>query len=351
MKTFSNYFIPGLCVIALLLGMCKGSPSDKEVKTGKAGDHLDLFAVMNTFENSGSPGSFEKSLNSKSKGVNNLDLNEDGETDYIKVTDKKIDDQSHVLVLQVDVAPGKTQDVATIEIQKTAESTAHLQIIGDDDLYGSDYIVEPKSNEAAAGFAVATTFAVNVWSWPAVAYIYSPGYVVYASPYHYEYYPVWWEPWPVVVYDVYYPVVAVYHTHYAYSDGYRFVNIHEHYHDKYRVTTSFRYHEKNHGVSHTKINVQERHKDGGDGNVKRDKHDAVGKDKQAAPSRDNKGNSPAKYDNKNSGGKDYRKPSGNDGSGVKKYPAPKSQPKQQSNPQPKGGKQPGGAPKGGGKHK
>lgn len=243
MNFIVKYIIPGVAVTSLVFAACSSS-GEKEEKTGKAGDQLDLFAVLKTFEKSSSPEAFEKSLNSSAEGVNNLDLNEDGQTDYIKVTDKKIDDQSHVLVLQVDVAQGETQDVATIQIQKTGEQEASLQIVGDEDLYGDEYIVEPKSDVAAAGLVVATTYAVNVWTWPAVAYIYSPSYVVWTSPYYYEYYPVWWEPWPVVAYDVYYPVVAVHHVHYTFSDGYRFVNVHENYHNHYRVKTKFSYHEK-----------------------------------------------------------------------------------------------------------
>lgn len=380
MKTFSNYFIPGLCVIALLFGMCKGSSSDKEAKTGKAGDQLDLFAVMSTFEKSSSPESFEKSLNSKSGGVNNLDLNEDGQTDYIKVTDKKIDDQSHVLILQVDVAAGETQDVATIQLQKKGENEAYIQIVGDEDLYGSDYIVEPQGEEAAAGFVVATTYAVNVWTWPAVAYIYSPAYVVWASPYYYEYYPVWWEPWPVVAYDVYYPVVSVYHVNYAFSDGYRFVNVHENYHNNYRVKTHFNYHEKNYGSHDVKVNVKNDNKGdnrdwkGNDGNQKDNSgNKSSGNDKNASPANDQSKASPGNDKNK-SGGNDYNKSQGNDksgggqkqdakksspadGGGINKTNAPKSSPQKQNNTgkqnaAPKGAKGGGsGGHGGGGKHK
>lgn len=245
-KTYSKYYIPALLVVGLFFAMCNSS-DEKEAKLGKAGDQFDLFAVMSLFEKSASPEDFETAINTKANGVNNLDLNEDGQTDYIKVIDKKIDDNSHCFILQVDVAEGSTQDVATIEIQKITDSEANVQIIGDPELYGSDYIVEPKSNVAAAGFVVATTSTVNVWSWPYVTHVYSPSYVVYESPYRYEYYPVWYQPWPVVSYDVYYPTVSSHRVNYHYSDGYRFVNIHENYHNNYRVTSKFKYNEKDHG--------------------------------------------------------------------------------------------------------
>lgn len=374
-----KYIIPGIAVTSLVFAACSSS-GEKEGKTGKAGDQLDLFAVLKTFEGSSSPEAFEKSLNSSAEGVNNLDLNEDGQTDYIKVTDKKIDDASHVLVLQVDVAEGETQDVATIQIQKTGEQEASLQIVGDEDLYGDDYIVEPKQDVAAAGFVVATTYAVNVWTWPAVTYIYSPSYVVWTSPYYYEYYPVWWEPWPVVAYDVYYPVVSVHHVHYGFSDGYRFVHVHENYHNHYRVKTKFSYHEKNYGLKHGDVHVKN-HNKGNDGGWKgndnawkensgNDKHDNGG-----GKQKDNTAKAvPAKNDapggNDKARSNDFGKSSGNDKGGAPKQEAKKSAPSydgggnKQSAPKaaapkqqntnkgggaPKGGN--GGGGKGGGKHR
>lgn len=247
MKTYSMYFMALVIGAVIVVTNCRG-PQEKDEKIGKAGDQFDLFAVMSIFQSSGSPESFEKSINSKSTGVNNLDLNDDGETDYIRVEDHKVDDNSHAIVLQAVVADGKTQDIAVIEVVKTGDNEAHIQIIGDKELYGSDYIVEPKSKTADAGFVVATTFAVNVWAWPCVAFIYSPAYVVWVSPYYYAYYPVWWDPWPIVAYEVYYPIVSVYHVHYQFSDGYRFVAVHENYHNNYHTSTNFAYNPRNYGT-------------------------------------------------------------------------------------------------------
>lgn len=377
-KTLAKYYIPGLLVTGLFFGMCN-SPEDQESKLGKAGDQFDLFAVLSLFEKSSSPEEFEKSVNTQSNGVNNLDLNEDGETDYVKVIDKKINESSHCFILQVDIAEGSTQDIATIEMQKIKDGEAHVQIIGDPELYGSDYIVEPKSKVAAAGFVVATTYAVNVWSWPFVTYVYSPAYVVYESPYRYEYYPVWYEPWPVVAYEVYYPVVSVYRVNYVYSDGYRFVNIHEHYHSNYHVSTKFNYHEKDHGngkpvnvPNHNNGNSgaspgQGNNESGGGNQKENNGYDAGGKDNGT----DNSNHKSGKSDNdksqpgndgKSEPKKDPNAGEGNSGAGSKQDKSPPkevkspakspSAPKQNAQPKqpsaPKGGKQSGGG--GGGKH-
>ncbi|HTF05155.1 MAG TPA: hypothetical protein VK826_14100 [Bacteroidia bacterium] len=368
-----------VCVVAAI-GFTMCGDSAKADKTGKAGDNLDLYAVLNLLEKSSSPEAFEKSLNDKTVAVNNLDLNEDGETDYIRVEDKQVGD-AHVFVLQIPVESGKAQDVAVIEIEKKGEKEAHIQIIGDEALYGKDFIVEPAPVESqAALLVVATTETVNVWAWPFVTYVYSPAYVVYASPYRYEYYPVYWEPWPVVTYDVYYPVVVTHHKHYHRSDGYRFVNVHEHYNAHYRTTTHFVYSEKNHGVKapkghggnwnkhdngndgggkkndngggspgdrtndHGNKDNGGNHKDGKGGN--NDKHDQGGSDKK----NDKGGSDNKKNDN---GGNDNKK---NDNGGKNKSPGndqhkspDKKQDNKQSPKQPSGGNNKGGGK--GGKHK
>jgi hypothetical protein len=46
-------------------------------------------------------------------------------------------------VLQAVVSENEKQDIAVIEIEKTGDTTAVLQIIGDEDIYGEQVIVEP----------------------------------------------------------------------------------------------------------------------------------------------------------------------------------------------------------------
>ena len=51
---------------------------------GTAGDHFSLEGALELFKKSDSPEDFEKMLNKETNFVNNLDLNEDEEIDYIK---------------------------------------------------------------------------------------------------------------------------------------------------------------------------------------------------------------------------------------------------------------------------
>jgi hypothetical protein len=183
----------------------------------KIGNDLDLFAVLETFKNSTSIQTFEEKINSKDEIINNLDLNEDGQVDYIKVIDKK-ENVSHVIILRIDLNENQSQDIAVFEIEKRNDNTASIQIVGDVDLYGSNYIVEPQSIEDQTKSVVGSnaTIYVNVWHWHSIQHIYSPNYILWTSPYKWHYYPKNWRAW------------KPYNRHTYY-------NIHKHHHRQYHV--------------------------------------------------------------------------------------------------------------------
>lgn len=203
---------------------------NKPDSTGMPGDNLDLQAVLDIFKTSKSPEDFEKRLNTKDNKVNNLDLNGDNKVDYIKVVDKA-DGKNHALILQVPVSKTETQDVAVIAIEKTADSTAVCQIIGDKDVYGEEKIVEPydidhgKSTgpaDEASALAPRIVF-VNVWGWPCVYYMYGPAYSMYVSPWYWGYYPMWWDPWYPMYYYSYWGYMQPYHYGYYHYTNYCYV--------------------------------------------------------------------------------------------------------------------------------
>lgn len=223
MKTIK---IVSALIIASALSLNTASAAQDSL--GLPGDNLDLSAVLELFKKSESPEAFEKTLNEKNSEVNNLDLNGDEKTDYIRVVDRSKDD-AHALVLQVDVNEKEVQDVAVIELEKKGEGTANVQIIGDEDLYGKDYIVEPVEETVAkaaetSGVAPSakTTVVVNVWAWPSVRYIYRPAYVVWTSPWRWHYYPTWWSPWRPVYWFHYH---KRFHRHHFYHHR---VHVHRH---------------------------------------------------------------------------------------------------------------------------
>src|SRR4030095_12045809 len=110
--------------------------------TGLPGDNFSLQGALEMFKESKSIEEFEKKLNQKDNSVNNVDLDGNGKTDYIKVNDI-VKENAHAIVLQVAVSKTENQDVAVIEIEKKGDASAMLQIIGDSVLYPKNTIVEP----------------------------------------------------------------------------------------------------------------------------------------------------------------------------------------------------------------
>jgi hypothetical protein len=220
-----------------LISLPAFSQSDNEpVALGLPGDNLNLYAVLDIFQKSKTLEDFEKALNDKDNKVNNLDLNNDGNIDYIEIESHQ-ESSTHVIVLQVAVSSKETQDVAVIEVDKDKKNNIHVQIIGDEDLYGKNYIVEPSDTVSGTpnpGYKGDGTVIVNnttnnynttsspvvtasVSVWPVVLFLFSPIYVAYRSPWHWGYYPSYWHPWRPVYYHDYWG----YHGHYYSNNYYR----------------------------------------------------------------------------------------------------------------------------------
>jgi hypothetical protein len=187
---------------------------------GLPGDNLNLYATLDLFQKSKTIEEFEKTLNEEKTGINNLDLNLDDKVDFIKVkTEQK--DKDFTFILQVDVMEKETQDVAVILVSKDKNDKVTMQMVGDKDLYGKDYVIEPKSaaepvtpNPAYTGSQPVTNTVVVVETVPVVQYVYSPVYVPYYPPYYYGYYPPYYAPYTVVSVHVYH------HNTYYHSAGY-----------------------------------------------------------------------------------------------------------------------------------
>ncbi|HTF05154.1 MAG TPA: hypothetical protein VK826_14095 [Bacteroidia bacterium] len=222
-----------------------------EDSLGLPGDNLDLSGVLELFKNASSMEDFEKAINTETNQVNNMDLDEDGNVDYIKVVDHS-DSGTHAISLQIDIDEKESQDVAVIEIEKTGDETADLQIVGDEELYGKDYIVEPAEEETkktedkfTSDFSAHPIVIVNVWGWPCVRYVYAPAYVVWVSPWHYRHHPPYWRPWRPVAWRVHHGRVVRYHHHCRVVHVHRVHRAHRAYH-RHRVHSPG-YHQRNAG--------------------------------------------------------------------------------------------------------
>jgi len=193
---------------------------------GLPGDNLDLYAVLDLFQKSKTIEEFEKSLNLEKTGINNLDLDLDNKVDFIKVVTKNEGDD-FTFILQVAVSETETQDVAVILVTKDEKKKISMQIVGDEDLYGKNYIVELKESKTPAvtanpGYtgpdtvvvsAPAKTTVVVVESAPIVQYVYSPAYVPYYPPYHYGFYPPYFAAFSVMAMGIYIGNHSYYHHH------------------------------------------------------------------------------------------------------------------------------------------
>jgi len=209
-----------------LFGMTAFSQNSDTGELGLPGDNLDLYAVLDLFQKSKTIEDFEKSLNDSKNKINNLDLNDDKKIDFIKVETKKEGD-NFTFILRDAISKKETQDVAVILVSKDKNKKVSMQIVGDKDLYGKDYIVEPSpsgnsgvtanpgytgSNPVTVNVPASTTTVV-VEQAPIVQYVYSPAYVPYYPPYYYGFYPPWFGFATVMAVGIYR------HNHYHYHGG------------------------------------------------------------------------------------------------------------------------------------
>jgi hypothetical protein len=223
-KSFLSFIVLAISLLSFPVLSQTGSQTEKDTTLlGLPGDNLDLYAVLDLFQKSKTIEDFEKSLNLEKTGINNLDLDLDGKVDFIKVVTKQEGDD-FTFVLQVAVTEKETQDVAVIFVSKDKDKKVTMQIVGDKDLYGKDYIVEPKTTTTPAVTAnpgyvgqepvtvsvPATTTVLVVESAPIVQYVYSPVYVPYYPPYYYGFYPPYFAAFSVMAVSIY----AVNHSYY-----------------------------------------------------------------------------------------------------------------------------------------
>lgn len=229
MKNVLTYLI--LLLMSFYSLSAYAQSNDEPEALGLPGDNFNLYAVLDVFQKSKTLEDFEKAINDESGKFNNLDLNNDNSIDYIQVLSEKNGD-SFFVVLQTEINQFEKQDIAVIEVSKNKNNQVFLQIIGDEDLYGKNYVVEPSrvtkaSSTPNPGYNGGGTVIINnntinnydriapVSSWPVVMYFYSSMFLPWHSPWYWGNYPSYWRPWRPVFYYNYWG----YHRHY-YSNIY-----------------------------------------------------------------------------------------------------------------------------------
>jgi hypothetical protein len=200
----------------------------------QAAEDLDLYGVAELLKASESLEDFEKRLNQESNEVNNLDLNGDDQVDYITVVEE-VEGDTHVAILRVPLGENEYQDVTSIELEKVSGDEIAVQIVGDEELYGPDYIIEPADTSASAWpifestadrvaaflrtlspsqvaaslgpsnvlMAGGVVVTVRIGGWPLLRVMFGPGYRPWRSPYRWAFWPPWWRPWTPVARSIY----------------------------------------------------------------------------------------------------------------------------------------------------
>jgi len=256
-------------VLMFLMGLTVAAQDNVPEKLNLPGDNLNLFAVMKLFQESETLEGFERNLNAEDSKINNLDLNGDDKVDYIKVIDYP-NGNDHTIVLQVAVNERENQDVAVFTVNKDANNNVVVQLIGDEALYGKDYIIEPNyADNSQAGetpnpgyngdtrnvqgnnVVVRPTTYVEVSAWPLIRFLFLPTYIAWHSPWYWGYYPSYWNPWRPFYWDYYYGYHShwnnYYYGHYRPWHHYRYAHWNDYYYNKHRVYSNTVYQRRENG--------------------------------------------------------------------------------------------------------
>ena len=176
-------------------------------------ENLDLRMVATLFGQAKDLAEFEQMLNNPDSAYSNLDLNGDGDVDYLRVVETA-DNNRHLVVIQAVLAKDIYQDVASIFVEKDPESEAvTVQVIGDEYIYGADYIIEP-----------VYIYRPYIYDW-----FWGPSWVCWHSPFYWGYWPAWWHPYHCIAHHLYwdhmywhhhYHPICTYRTAYHYHPHY-----------------------------------------------------------------------------------------------------------------------------------
>lgn len=170
-----------------------------------AKENLDLRAIGELLEDAETAEEFEYRLNSPENGVNNLDLNGDGYADYISVRefDERDSDERGFSLFSM-FGPEMIQEIATIIFDRDRYNDrdeyypgSRVLITGNEQIYGDDYYYETNWLERSV---------------PIVSWIFTDRDNNYNSPYYYENYPDYYEPYTIVETPVYQTRIEQYYA-------------------------------------------------------------------------------------------------------------------------------------------
>ena len=138
MKT--KWILAAMCLMSALLW------ADETITvtatSSDVSENLNLKTVASLFGQVKDLDEFEQLLNNPDSAYSNLDLNGDGDVDYLRVVETA-DGNKHLVVIQAVLAKDIYQDVASIYVEKDEAEQVVVQVVGDEYVYGVNYIIEP----------------------------------------------------------------------------------------------------------------------------------------------------------------------------------------------------------------
>ncbi len=165
-------------------------------KSTDISEGLDLKVVAKLFAEAKNLEEFETMLNNPDSAFCNLDLNGDGQVDYLRVVETG-EGNKRLIVLQAILAKDIFQDVASIYVEKDENNEVSVQVVGDEYVYGENYVIEP-----------VYVFRPVIYDW-----FWSDAWYAWTSPWYWGYYPGWWYAHSCWAHDWYWHHCYAYHHH------------------------------------------------------------------------------------------------------------------------------------------
>ena len=157
---------------------------------------LDLKVVAKLFAEAKNLEEFEMMLNNPDSAFCNLDLNGDGQVDYLRVVETG-EGNKRLIVLQAILAKDIYQDVASIYVEKDEKDKVSVQVVGDEYIYGTNYIIEP-----------VYVYRPLIYDW-----FWCDAWYAWHSPWYWGYYPGWWYAHRCWACDAYWHHCYAFHHH------------------------------------------------------------------------------------------------------------------------------------------
>ena len=202
---------------------------------------LDLRVVAKLFAEASTTEQFENILNNPDSAFSNLDLNGDNQIDYLRVVEAGTADNK-LIVIQAVLAKDIYQDVASVYVEKDNKTQeVSVQIIGDEYIYGTNYIIEP-----------VYVYRPVIYNW-----FWSPRWYCWQSPWYWGNWPSWWYYRPCYTYHWYYDRCYRFHHYHYHCCSFR--HGHHPHHNYYAVHNSVS--RRDYAISHADNSFNRRHTD------------------------------------------------------------------------------------------